>query len=146
MIIPDVNLLIYAYNTDAPCHSTAKQWWGGLMNGTEDVGISWVVAMGFLRLMTNSKVLERPLASPEALSHIRSWLERPQTQVITPGPRHLDILEDFAKNKLLSSSLTSDAHLAALAIELRAELHSNDSDFSRFPGLRCRDPLKSSKK
>ena len=116
------------------------------MNGTEEVGISWVVAMGFLRLMTNGKILERPLTASEALVQIRSWLERPQVQVITPGPRHLEILDGFAKRHLLSSSLTTDAHLAALAIELRAELHSNDSDFSRFPGLGCHDPLKLSKK
>ena len=116
------------------------------MSGNEDVGIPWVVSIGFLRLMTNGKVLERPLTAAEALAHIRSWLERSQAQVITPGPRHLEILDGFAKRQLLSSSLTTDAHLAALAIELRAELHSNDSDFSRFPGLRCHDPLKRSKK
>ena len=115
------------------------------MNGAEDVGIPWMVSIGFLRLMTNGKVLERPLTASEALAHIRSWLERAQAHVITPGPRHLEILDGFAKRQLLSSLLSTDAHLAALAIELKAELHSNDSDFSRFPDLRCHDPLKLSK-
>lgn len=141
MIIPDVNLLIYAYNTDAPHHSTASQWWGGAMSGCQDVGIPWVVAMGFLRLMTNGKVMKRPLTAAEALAHIRSWLERPQARVITPGPRHLSILDSFADQQLLTSPLTTDAHIAALAIEFEAELHSNDLDFARFPGLRRHNPL-----
>ncbi len=141
MIIPDINLLVYAYNTDAPHHAAAKEWWIGLMNGHQNVGLPWVVALGYLRLMTSARVLARPLPATEALSHIRSWMARAQVQIITPGPRHLDILDSFATRQLLSSSLTADAHIAALAIELKAEVHSNDSDFQRFPGLRCRNPL-----
>lgn len=138
MIIPDVNLLIYAYNTDAPHHPAAKAWWGGLMNGHQEVGLPWAVVLGFLRLMTSDKVMERPLPAAEALAHVRSWMERPQVKIIAPGPRHLIILEDLAARRL---ALSTDAHLAALAIEFGAELHSNDDDFTRFPGLSHRNPL-----
>ena len=141
MIVPDINLLVYAYNTDAPHHALARHWWLDLMSGRQTVGLPWLINLGFLRLMTNNRVLERPLTAAEALAHIRSWVERPQVQVLQPGPRHLDILDSFAAQQLISSPLTTDAHLAALAIEYQAELHSNDSDFDRFPGLRRRNPL-----
>jgi len=141
MIIPDINLLVYAYNRDAPHHTPACTWWQGLMEGSQTVGIPWVVCLGFLRLMTNRKILEKPLEASEALLHIQAWSARPQVQFLQPGPRHLQILESFSGNRLLSSALVTDAHLAALAIEHQAELHSNDSDFDRFPGLRWRNPL-----
>ncbi|MDT8392061.1 MAG: PIN domain-containing protein [Lentisphaeria bacterium] len=141
MIVPDVNLLVYAYNSDAPFHEQAKAWWKGLMNGCHDVGLPWVVSLGFLRLMTNPRVLIQPLTATEAMSHVNSWFERLQVSILQPGPRHLQILQSFADRQLLVSNLVTDAHLAALAIENGAELHSNDADFTRFPGLRHRNPI-----
>ena len=78
MIIPDVNLLVYAYNRDAPHHVPAGAWWKNLMEGAQPVGLTWVVCLGYLRLMTNRKILARPLEASEALSHIHSWIARPQ--------------------------------------------------------------------
>jgi len=141
VIIPDINLLVYAYNLDAPDHDAASVWWKQLMEGFQPVGLSWVVCLGFLRLMTNRKILETPLESNEALDHIQSWLARPQVQILQPGPRHIQILNSFSQHRLLSSALVTDAHLAALAIETQSELHSNDTDFARFPGLRWHNPL-----
>lgn len=141
MILPDINLLVYAHNTDAPYHRTAKAWWEDVLSDRQSVGLPWVVTLGFLRLTTNRKVFAKPLTGDEALAHVRSWLARPQVQVLQPGPRHLDILESFSRQQLLSSALTMDAHLAALAVEYQAALHSNDADFDRFPGLRRRNPL-----
>jgi toxin-antitoxin system PIN domain toxin len=141
MIVPDVNLLVYAYNCDAPRHSAAKKWWEDQMSGFREIGIPWVVAMGFLRLMTNPKVMERPMSALEALAGIRSWMERPMVRIIVPGPRHIEILNQFAEQRLLSSALITDSHIAAIVIEHNAELHSNDRDFHRFPGLRLRNPL-----
>ena len=141
MIIPDINLLVYTYNKDAPYHTPAVEWWQDLMNGRQTIGLPWIVCLGFLRLMTSLKILKRPMESGLALSHVRSWILRPQVQILQPGPRHLDILESFAQKRLLSSALVTDAHLAALAIEYQAEIHSNDGDFDRFPGLRRGNPL-----
>lgn len=141
MTVPDLNLLVYAYNADAPHHAAAKRWWEHTMSTTDTVGLPWAVCLGFLRLMTSRKVLARPWSAEEILAVIRSWLERPQVQVLQPGPRHLEILEGFARARVLASELTTDAHLAALAIEQQAELCSNDSDFARFPGLRWINPL-----
>jgi hypothetical protein len=98
--------------------------------------------LGYLRVMTSRRVLVEPYNPREILEHIRSWLERPQVQILQPGPRHLDLLESLATEAGAAADLTTDLHLAALAIEHQAELHSNDTDFSRFSGLRWFDPLR----
>jgi toxin-antitoxin system PIN domain toxin len=142
MILPDINLLVYAYNSDAPRHARAKAWWEGCLSDSRPVALPWVGILGFLRLMTSRSVLVEPCSPQEAIGYIRSWLERPQVQILQPGPRHLDILDDLLKAAQTAGKLTTDAHLAALAIEHQAELHTNDGDFSRFPGLRWTNPLK----
>ena len=141
MILPDINLLVYAYNSDAPGHRQAKTWWEACLSSPEPIALPWVVLLGYLRLMTSRSVLVEPFTPQEALGHIRSWLERPHVQILQPGPRHLDLLEDLMREARASGNLTTDVHLAALAVEYQAELHSNDADFSRFPGLRWMNPL-----
>ena len=141
MIIPDINLLVYAYNSDAPFHDGARVWWEARMSGSGSVGLPWIVSLGFVRIMTTRAVLTDPLTSEVAIGHVRSWLRRPQTHVLVPGPQHLEILDGIMRDSRVTGRMTTDAHLAALAIETQSELHSNDSDFSRFPGLRWRNPL-----
>lgn len=141
MIVPDINLLVYAYNRQAPHHAKAKTWWEGLLNGSEPVGMPWAASCGFIRLMTHPSVLDPPLGPGEAVRHVRAWLERPLVEILEPGPRHLEILERLLRAVGVAGNLTTDAHLAAIAIEYQCELHSNDSDFARFPGLRWRNPL-----
>lgn len=141
MILPDINLLVYAYNSDAPAHRRARAWWESCLSQSRPVALPWVVMLGYLRLMTNRNVLIDPWSAPETIGHIRAWLERPQVQIIQPGPRHLDLLENLMPGSHAAGNLTTDVHLAALAIEHQAELHSNDADFSRFPGLRWFNPL-----
>jgi len=142
VIIPDLNLLIYAYNRDAPSHAAARAWWEAALSGTESVGLPWVVSLGYLRLATSRHVQRDPWSPAEAIGHITSWLNCPHAQVLQPGPRHLEILSGFADAGLLSSELTTDAHLAALAIEHQGIVFTSDADFSRFPGLRHRNPLR----
>lgn len=141
MIVPDANLLVYAYNSDAPHHAAARRWWEELLNGTGPVGLPWAVTCGFVRLMTHPAVLVRPMTTAEAGVSVRAWFERPCVEVLEPGPRHLEILLRLLGEPGVTGALTTDAHLAALAIEHQCELHSNDADFSRFPGLRWRNPL-----
>ncbi|MDX2436974.1 MAG: type II toxin-antitoxin system VapC family toxin [Acidobacteriota bacterium] len=141
MIIPDINLLAYAYNSDAPHHDAARAWWEDCLSEPRPVGIPWVVSLGFVRIMTSRAVLVDPMEPGEALANVQSWLERPQAHPLVPGPRHLEILTEIMCDAGASGRLTTDAHLAALAIETQAELHSNDADFSRFPGLRWVNPL-----
>ena len=141
MILPDINLLVYAYNVKAPGHRKAKEWWEDLLSEGRPVGLPWTVILGFVRLIASRSVLVDPLSAEAAIGHVRSWLDRPQVQILQPGPRHLDLLEGLMREAAPSGKLTMDSHLAALAIEHQAELHSDGSDFSRFSGLRWRNPV-----
>ena len=111
------------------------------MNGTASVGLPWVSILGFIRIATNPKILDNPLDVGSACSRVRSWLAQPQTVVIHPGDRHADILFDLLETAGTAGNLTTDAHLAVLAIEHQAELHSNDADMARFQGLRWINPI-----
>ncbi len=143
MIVPDLNLLVHAYNRESRAHAAAKRWWEDLVSGTRPVGLPWVVSLGFLRLTTHRQILRNPLPVEKACAIVASWLARPPVSVLHPGDRHADILFDLLLRLGTAGNLTTDAHLAALAIEYQCELHSTDADFSRFPGLRWRNPLSS---
>jgi hypothetical protein len=141
VIVPDINLLVFAYNEAAPRHDAARAWWEALMTGRERVGVPWAVAVGFIRLVTHATVLEQPLPPRAAIERVRQWFTREHVQNLDPGPRHLLILEQLFEATGVAGSLTTDTHLAALAIEHQCELHSSDADFARFPGLRWHNPL-----
>jgi len=141
VIVPDVNLLVYAYNRDAPQHAAARSWWEDLLNSDKPVALPWVSVLGFVRLMTHRAVLMTPLAPADAIGHAHGWLTRLNVEPLEPGGRHLDILDELLTAVGVGGNLTTDAHLAALTIEHQAELCSNDTDFARFPGLRWRNPL-----
>ena len=140
MIVPDVNLLIHAYNSESRVHEAARTWWEGLLNGSWPVGLAWVTALGFIRLTTHRQILASPLPVSAACAHVRAWLDRPSVAILHPGNRHADVLFGLLEHLGSAANLTTDAHLAALSIEHQAELHSTDADFARFPGLRWRDP------
>jgi uncharacterized protein len=141
MILVDANLLIYAVNQDAPLHRKAKAWLESAFSGPETVGISWNVLLAFLRLTTRQGLFRRPLPVEAAFDVVRAWLDQPSSYVVHPGPRHLEILRELLLPMGAGGNLTSDAHLAALAIEHGAQLCSSDADFARFPGLKWRNPV-----
>jgi len=141
VIVPDVNLLIHAYDEDSPVHAAARRWWEGLMNGERPVGLAWVAVLGFIRIATHRQILDRPLPVSAACAHPRAWLDRPHVSILNPGSRHAEVLFGLLESLGTAGNLTTDAHLAALAIEHQAELHSRDTDFRRFSGLRWVNPI-----
>ncbi len=141
MILPDVNLLINAYNSDFPDHAKAREWWERVVGGRDSVGLAWVTLLGFIRIMTHPKILPHPMPVSTAIQVVESWLDQPNVDVIDPGPRHTEILFRLLRAAGVGANLTTDAHLAALAIEYQAQLASTDNDFARFPGLKWSNPL-----
>lgn len=141
MILVDVNLLVHAYNRESPRHAAARAWWEHCLNGTTPVGLAWVVMLGFIRLTTSRHILTNPWSAAVACASVREWLERPYVTTVHPGDRHAEILFGLLTSVGTAGNLTTDAHLAALAIEHQAELHSTDTDFGRFNGLRWVNPL-----
>ena len=141
MIVPDVNLLVFAYHKQSPYHEGARGWWEGRVNGTETVGIPWAVTTGFVRLMANPRVLESPMSPSAALGPVMIWFQYAHIQSLDPGSDHLTNLQSFFDAVDGGAKLVTDAHIAALAIEHQAVVHSHDSDFRRFPGLQWYNPL-----
>jgi toxin-antitoxin system PIN domain toxin len=139
----DLNLLLYAVNTDAPHHGVAKRWLDRALNADEPVAFSWVVLLGFLRIATNPRIQPRPLTAAEAINLVDGWLACPLARVVEPGDEHWRILKSLLHEVGAAGNLTTDAHLAALAIENGATLCSTDTDFQRFQHLRWINPLSS---
>lgn len=142
MIVPDVNLLIYAYDTNSRYHTAAKKWWEAALAGNRRVGLTWSTMLGFIRIATNPRVYVNPLTAKEATRTVRYWLNQPSVDILLPGEGHAELVLGLIDNVGVAGNLTSDAHLAAIAIEFQAELASNDQDFARFPGLRWFNPLR----
>ncbi len=141
MKIIDINLLIYAINRDAPHHRKAKKWLEDTFSGDETIGFAWIVILGFLRIVTNPKIMPKPMTPKLALSIVEEWLSQPVAKIVVPTERHWHILRELLSSLGTAGNLTSDAHLAALAIEYGACLFSTDNDFSRFKSLRWVNPI-----
>ena len=142
MIVPDINLLVFAYNRGAPQHDEALRWWQTLVNGTEIIGMPWVVSTGFIRVIANTTVATPYLSPAAATAEVRRWLEREHIIPINPAERHLEYLERNLAIAGATGNLAPDAHIAALALEYGAEVHThNVRDFRRFPDLLWRNPL-----
>ena len=145
MIVPDLNLLIYAHNDVAPLHDATRNWWESLLRGSERIGMPWIIVCGFLRLTTQRGFYERPLTPEHATATVSDWFAVPTVMPLNAGSQHLAVLRRLIVEVGVGGNLVSDAHIAALAIEHQAEVHSNDSDFARFSGLRWRNPLHESR-
>lgn len=141
MKVIDLNLLLHAVNRDSPRHADAKTWLEEAMSGEERIALAWIVLLGFIRLTTSPRVLEHPLSVDDALRSVDAWLSQPSVSPLEPGDSHWSILRDLLLEAGAAGNLTTDAHLAALAIEHGAELCSTDADFARFKRLRWTNPL-----
>lgn len=142
MIIPDVNLLLYATITGFSHHEGARRWWLDAVNSSDVIGLTTPAVFGFLRLSTNARIMESPMPVKTAVGHVREWLAQPNAELLASGKRHLDIALELLEDLGTAGNLTTDVQLAAHAIEHGAEMHSNDTDFGRFADLRWVNPLR----
>jgi toxin-antitoxin system PIN domain toxin len=141
MILPDVNVLVHAYNRDSTDHVAARAWWEEALSSGAPLVIPWAVLLGYVRLMTNPRVLMFPITVVAAEKDTRSWLSLPQTTVIEPGEKHADLFFGLLRAAGTAGNLTTDAHVAALAIEYGAQVATCDTDFARFKGVQWFNPL-----
>lgn len=142
MILPDVNLLVHAHNSDSAVHEPARLWWDRCLAGTEGVGLAWIVMLGFIRITTHPRVLVRPLPVGAVLDRIESWLRLPHVHVPQPSTRHFSGLRASLEGIGTAGNLTTDAHLATLAMQRGYVLYTTDTDFMRFQGLRWINPCR----
>jgi len=143
VILPDVNVLVHAHNSESAVHDRARRWWDACLAGTEGVGLAWVVLLGFLRVSTHRRVLIHPMPVEAVLERIESWLRLPHVHIPHPTDRHFEGLRDQLLGIGTAGDMTTDAHLATLAQQRGYILYSTDHDFARFPGLRWVNPCAS---
>jgi toxin-antitoxin system PIN domain toxin len=142
MILPDVNVLVHAHNADSVAHEPARRWWDACLSGAEGVGLAWAVILGFVRITTNRKVVARPLPVRDVMQRLQAWLALPQVHIAQPSETHFVRLRAELERLGTAANLTTDAHLAVLAMERGYVLYSTDADFARFRGLRWVNPCK----
>lgn len=143
MIIPDLNLLIYAYDARSPYHELARQWWENLVCGNQDVGLPDVVLIGFIRICTRKSIYQNPMSIDEAWSHVEQWLESPVIRVLYGSELHLRMTMRLLAGHGTAGNLTTDAQIASHAWMHEATIHSNDADFHLFPQVNKYNPLAS---
>ena len=141
MIIPDVNVLVYAHDSTSPRHLVAKSWFENALRGSEDIGFLLVVALGFVRLLSNPKIVLNPIAPMHLVSTVESWLQIPNARMIQPGMRHFELMQKLFAESQAGTNLITDVHIAAAALEHNATLVSNDTDFRRFAGVKIFNPF-----
>jgi uncharacterized protein len=141
MNLPDINILIHAHDEHSARHDAARHWWNGVLSGGEPIGLPWVVILGFVRLTTNRSVFANPWSVDAALAVVAGWLRHSNVRILDPTPGHFELLSRLLRAVGTGGNLTTDAHLAALAIEHGYTLCSTDSDFARFPDLSWKNPL-----
>ena len=141
MILPDANLLLYAYDESSPFHAKAKAWCERIMKGPAPVIMLPRVVFAFVRIATQPRVFNDPLAIAEAALHVRSWLSRRHVRIHEMLPEDIESALDLLAAAGTAGNLTSDAQIAAVAIRLDAEVHTADLDFGRFAEVRFVNPL-----
>ena len=140
MKVLDVNVLCYVVNQNDEYHPVIRDWWTKSLQGSEALGLPWVVVSGFLRISTNPRVFQKPLKVADALARVEAWIAHPSVTIISETPDHWPTLRQLIQDTNVSSKMMSDAHVAALAISRNATLVSCDRDFARFRQLRWENP------
>lgn len=141
MLLPDVNVLVYAFRRDHPRHAAFRGWLEALVNAPAAYGMADTILSGFLRVVTHPKVFNDPDPVDKALAFAVALRSQPNCVRISPGDRHWAIFADLCTRAQVKGNLVPDAFLAALAIEHGCEWVTTDRDYARFPGLRWRHPL-----
>ena len=141
MIVPDTNLLVYAYDRTAPNHTRARKWWEDALSGDEPVGIPWIVVLAFVRLMTHPMVSENPMSVDQSRRAVEAWMKLEHVRLLSPGLATLERFFGLLDEAGTGGNLSSDAMIAALAGEHGGCVYSNDPDFNRFKGITWTDPL-----
>lgn len=142
MILPDVNVLVHAHNVDSAVHEKALLWWDACLAGPEGIGLAWAAVLGFVRIATNRRIVTRPLPVQDVMQRIHDWLALAHVHLVQPSDTHFVRLRSELERLGTAGNLTTDAHLAVLAMERGYILYSTDTDFARFSGLRWVNPCK----
>lgn len=140
MMLPDVNVLVYAFRKDVPLHAASRAWLKALIDADEPFGVSRLALSAVVRVTTMRAAFQAPSALEEAFGFCDDIVAQPRCLIVEPGDRHWGIFQRLCRSTGTTGRRVSDAWFAALAIESGCEWITFDRDFGRFPGLRWRAP------
>jgi toxin-antitoxin system PIN domain toxin len=143
MVLPDVNVLVYAHRGETPGHDRYARWLTGVAESDAAFGLADVVLSGFVRIVTHPRIFDPPTPLEDALAFVEGLRGRPNCVPVAPGPRHWELFTSLCRRVGAKGNVVPDAYLAALAIESGSEWVTTDRGFGRFPGLRWQHPLDS---
>lgn len=142
MILVDTNILIYAEDKLSLLHEEARHWWDTQLSGESPVCLTWLIISSFIRICTNRRIFKNPITLDQTINRVQSWMDQPCIRLINPTESHWQIFQTLLSEGQANANLVPDAHLATIAIEHGCTLYSTDSDFSRFPRLKWKNPLR----
>lgn len=141
MIVLDANILLYAYDEDSDKHEQARAWVEEVFSDASPVGLPWQTISAFMRIVTNPRLGGKRFTTAEVVEVVNQWVSQPNIRLLGPGDNHWSFLRQMMVDGHARGPLVTDAQLAALTIEYGGVLHTTDRDFSRFPGLRWKNPI-----
>jgi toxin-antitoxin system PIN domain toxin len=141
VIVIDANILLYAYDADSDKHAKARAWVEEVFSGASPVGLPWRTVSAFMRIVTNPRLTGKRFTPAEVVEIVDEWVNQPNVRLLGPGDDHWNFLRQMMVDGQARGPLVTDAQLAALTIEYGGVLHTTDRDFSRFPGLRWKNPI-----
>lgn len=141
IVLPDVNVLVYAHRREAPDHARYSAWLKEALGSDRAYGMYDLVLSGFVRVVTHPGIFAVPSPIDVALAFASEVRNRSNCVPVTPGRRHWAIFVELCLAAGTKGNLVPDAWMAALAIESGSEWVTADRDYARFPGLRWRHPL-----
>jgi toxin-antitoxin system PIN domain toxin len=142
MMMPDVNVLIYAFRQDAPYHTVCRSWLDRAVMGDARFGISRLTLAAVVRITTQSRSYDVPSTLNDAFGFCEDILGQSNCQAVEPGERHWEIFKRLCIETDTRGRHVTDAWYAALAIEWGCEWVTMDRGFARFPGLKWSAPRK----
>ena len=140
MILPDVNVLIYAFRKEVPQYARCRAWLDQVVLGSTRFGLSPLTLSALVRITTNPRNYARPSSHDDAFGFCEDLLGQPHCQVVEPGPSHWQIFKRLCIKTATTGPRVTDAWYAALAIEWGCEWITLDRDYARFPGLKWQPP------
>ena len=142
MIAVDTNVLVYAHREDSQWHSQAYARMVKLAEGRAPWAIPWPCVHEFLAISTHPKIYSSPTPLSAAIDQVESWMESPSLALLTESERYWQEFRRILETGKIVGPQVHDARIAGLCLIYGiSELWTADRDFSRFPGLKVRNPL-----
>jgi uncharacterized protein len=137
----DTNILVYASNERDPAHQAARSLLERLMAGPDLLYLFWPTLLGYVRLVTNPRILVRPLGPVAAIENVSGLVRLPHVRTPGEADGFWGLYRATAGDRLRGNDVP-DGHIATLMRQHGVRLiYTRDRGFRRFDGIQVLDPF-----